>query len=413
MDDLDRKPASGIMTGGSARRLATFLLGNKPFLVVWLALFVAIAGIGMVSPLLPKFAKDMGASGIWVGLAFSGFAISQIPLMPVVGRLSDTYGKKPFLWIGLMVYAMAAMGYFWSPGYIELISFRLLSGVGAAMAIPTAFAYVGELAPEGQEGRYMALFNIALIAGFGIGPLLGGMVSDHFGMDATYISMAILSIVASGTVLLLLPGRPGRPQATESSDLSISYLSTMRDEAMRGVIVFQFVLGLSFGAVLAFLPIFMTEVRDSTLGQVGIVISVRFIVNGTLAYPFGWMADRGNRATLVSIGTVVMAAGMFLIPWVGGFVHLVALFIAMGTFESMAMPAVSAIAVDRGRILGMGSVMGVFNMSMSAAMVVGSLVGGVVEGSIGVDWVFRCAAFAAIAGLLIFNIFMRRAPQST
>ena len=96
---------------------------RKAFLVVWLALFVTVTGIAMVTPLLPVFAEDMGASGIWLGLAFSGFAITQIPLMPVVGRLSDKFGKKMFLWAGLILYAIAAVGYVWSPSYHELVLF--------------------------------------------------------------------------------------------------------------------------------------------------------------------------------------------------------------------------------------------------------------------------------------------------
>src|SRR4030042_1609773 len=122
--------------------LARFFLQNRTFVVVWLALFVSIAGIAMVSPLLAVFAQDMGASGIWLGLAFSGFAISQIPLMLIIGRLSDRFGKRRFLWRGLLIFAIAAVGYFWSPTYKELVFFRIFSGIGSAMVIPTAYAYV-------------------------------------------------------------------------------------------------------------------------------------------------------------------------------------------------------------------------------------------------------------------------------
>ncbi len=59
---------------------------KRGFVAIWIATFVGIAGIGMVSPLLPIFAKEMGASGIWLGLAFSGFAISETPLMPFMGK---------------------------------------------------------------------------------------------------------------------------------------------------------------------------------------------------------------------------------------------------------------------------------------------------------------------------------------
>lgn len=402
---------------GSRSRLAQFLSTNKPFIVVWLALFIAIIGIAMVSPLLPVFAEEMGASGIWLGLAFSGFALSQVPLMPVIGRLSDRFSKKFFLWLGLLIYAMAAVGYFWSPSYHELVLFRVLSGIGAAMVIPIAFSYIGELAPYGYEGRYMGLFNIALIAGFGIGPVLGGVIHDSLGTDATFVSMGILSILGFVIILLFLPRRTLPPGVTPSSGVtefeepSSSFASMLRDATIRGIITLQLVFGLLFGTVFAFIGIWMTTVIDTSIAQVGIILSARFIMNGTLAYPFGWLADRTNRVILVSVGMGTVAIGTFCIPWLGSFAPLLGLFVVMGIFESMAMPSVNAITVEKGRSMGMGSVMGVFNMAMSLGLVTGSMVGGVIEISIGIAAVFRCAAALGLVGIVVFNVFMLRSAR--
>ncbi len=395
-------------TVGQPSGPARFLVRNRAFIVVWVALFVAIVGIAMVSPLLPVFAKDMGASGIWIGLAFSGFAISQIPLMLVVGRLSDRYGKRRFLWLGLLVYALSAVGYVWAPGYHELVMFRVISGVGSALVIPTAFAYIGELAPAGHEGRYMGVFNIALIAGFGFGPMLGGFIHDGFGMDATFISMAVLSSLAGLIVFIFLPGRPPVPAKGEHAEVSTPFAVMLRDNTVKGIVTFQMVFGLSFGAMLAFLGIYMTGVMGTSLALVGVVMSVRALQNGMLAYPFGWLADRADRVVLASIGLVVMALGTMSVPWIGTFAVLLGVFMVMGTFESMAMPAINAITVDKGRIFGMGSIMGVFNVAMSLGLVLGSLVGGSIEGSFGVDWVFRYAAGMGFVGIVLFNVFMRR-----
>lgn len=398
---------------GLASGPARFLLRNKPFIVVWLALFISIAGIAMVSPLLPVFAKDMGASGIWVGLAFSGFALSQVPLMPIVGRLSDKYGKRLFLWLGLLIYAVAAAGYFWSPGYEELVVFRVISGVGSAMVIPTAFAYVGELAPSGHEGRYMSLFNIALIAGFGIGPLLGGIVHDTLGMDATFVSMGVLSSLGCLIAFFFLPGRTPSAIGEEHREPSTPFSSMLKDNTIRGIISFQLVFGLSFGAMLAFLGIYMTGEMGTSLALVGIVLSVRALQNGMLAYPFGWLADRVNRVVLASVGLMVMASGTICIPWLDSVALLVGVFVVMGTFESMALPSINAITVEKGRSVGMGSIMGVFNTAMSLGLVVGSLAGGAIEGSLGIDWVFRYAGALGFVGIVAFIVFMRRGTRES
>jgi MFS family permease len=392
---------------GLTHRLARFLLQNKPFIVVWLALFVSMAGIAMVSPLLSVFAEEFGASGIWLGLAFSGFALSQIPLMPIVGRLSDRFGKRTFLWLGLLIYAIAAVGYFWAPGYKELVFFRIISGAGTAMVIPTAYAYVGELAPRGHEGRYMGLFNIAMIAGFGIGPMLGGIIHDSLGMDATFVSMGVLSIIGFFIALFFLPGRNPAPVEKKHSELSTPFTSMIKDNTIRAIIAVQFVLGLSAGTVLTFLGIFMTSRLETSLALVGVAISIRYLQNGILAYPFGWLADRVNRVVLVSMGLLVMAAGTLSISWIGNFALLVGVFVIIGTFESMATPSINAITVDKGRVLGMGSVMGIINTASSVGLVIGSLAGGAIENSFGVEWVFRYAAAFAFAGIILFNVFMR------
>jgi len=393
--------------------LARFLFRNRPFIVVWLALFITMVGITMVSPLLPVFAREMGASGIWLGLAFSGFAISQIPLMLVIGRLADRFGKRKFLWSGLLIFAFAAAGYFWSPTYKELVVFRILSGIGSAFVLPTAYAYIGELAPAGHEGRYMGLFNIAMVMGFGIGPMLGGVIHDNLGMDATFISMSILSGLGFLVAFFLLPGSKSAAVEIETRHLSTPFVSMLKDNTVRGIITFQAIFGLSYGAVLAFLGIYMTSVLNTSLTMVGIVMSIRAIQNGTLAYPFGWLADRVNRVILASIGLIVMASGILSVPWLGSVALLVGVFAIMGAAESMAIPSINAVTVDKGRTVGMGSIMGVFNTAMSSGIIVGSLAGGSIEDSFGIGWVFRYAGILAFIGIVLFNIFMWRGAAAS
>ena len=347
-------------------------------------------------------------------ILIQSFTLSQLPLMLVIGRLSDKYGKKPFLWIGLLIYTASAIGYFWAPGYHELVLFRVLSGVGAAMVMPIAFSYVGELAPKDHEGRYMGLFTIAMIAGFGIGPVLGGSIHDSLSMDATFISMAIFSILGFLVIFFFLPARTAAHGATLSGEgarseaPSASFLSMLKDTTIQGVISLQFTFGLLFGTVLAFIGIWMTTTMDTSVAQVGILLSARSIMNGALSYPFGWLADNMNRVILVSLGMGMVAVGTFAIPWLGSFSLLLGLFVVIGIFESMAMPSLNAITVEKGRVLGMGTVMGMFNTAMSLGLITGSMVGGVIMTSMGIDAVFRFAAALGLVGVVIFNIFMLR-----
>jgi len=384
---------------------------RRGFAVIWLSTLIGGLGIGMVSPLLPVFAEEMGASGVWLGLAFAGFSISQTPLMPFIGRLSDRYGRKLFMAGGLLIYGFAALGYVYAPTYQLLVVFRIFSGVGAAMFFPVAFAYVGDLSPLGREGRYMGFFNMAFIVGWGAGPLLGGLAKDGLGTDATFWAMMLMSVTAFTLIMLLLP----RPRAANPGDYpretQTPWSQLVKDRMVLATCSFEGIWGLSFGAILSFLPVFMTSSLGTTATMVGIVISTRFLLNGVLMYPYGWLADRTNRVHLVIVGAVVTAAGTFAVPWMTTFLSLLVLMGVIAILESMAIPATNAIVVERGRELGMGSVMGIFNMSMGIGLLVGSVAGGLVQDLLGVGNVFRFAAMFILVGAGVFYTLMKRAQQ--
>ncbi|MFO8010931.1 MAG: MFS transporter [Dehalococcoidia bacterium] len=101
----------------------------------------------------------------------------------------------------------------------------------------------------------------------------------------------------------------------------------------------------------------------------------------------------------------------FSIPWLGSFAALLILFVLMGASESMGLPSINAIAVEKGRDMGMGSVMGISNMAMSLGLVVGSIFGGLIEDFRGIISVFPAAAVLGVAGIVAFNIFMLRSGR--
>ena len=106
---------------------------SRPFLVLFGAVLVASMGISMVSPILPVYAEDLGASGIWIGLTFSIFAVTQTLVSPFAGRWSDRYGRKPFIILGLLCYFVAAFGYLTADSFLQLLAFRAFSGCGTSL----------------------------------------------------------------------------------------------------------------------------------------------------------------------------------------------------------------------------------------------------------------------------------------
>ena len=136
---------------------------NRQILItLLLSIFIALLGIGIIIPVMPVFATELGASGFSLGMIIAAFSISRGVLQPVVGSLSDSWGKKGFLVAGLFIYGLVGLLIPQAESVLNLIAIRGFHGVGSAMIVPIAMAYTSSLAPAGHEGRYMSYLNIAI-----------------------------------------------------------------------------------------------------------------------------------------------------------------------------------------------------------------------------------------------------------
>ena len=387
--------------------ILTYFRTSPAFTVLFLVMFTATAGMGIVGPLLPVYAEELGASGVWLGLAFSGFAVTQTPLMPVFGRLSDRFGRKPFLAGGVLIYALVAIGMAFAPNFHVLIALRLFGGVGAAMLFPVAMAYAGEMAPEGEEGSFMGLFNVAIMIGWGMGPLTGGLLSDSFGMPVAFLSQAALAGFAFATVLLRLPSTR-RKAAAGARQATGAAVSLLRSPVVWALSAFQFAWGANQAILISFGALYLTGNLGAAAAMVGIIFSTRQIVSGLLQPLGGRLADRYNRTLLIVVGATIAGIASFSVPFSGSALAVLLIFIVSGASESLSLPAVNAIAVEQGRTLGMGSLMGFINTAMSVGLVLGGVGGGFVKDTIDIQGTFQFAGLITLVGAFVLLLAMPR-----
>ena len=135
------------------------VMEKRTLFTLYFSIVAAILGLSIISPLLPTIAEDLGATGFWVGMIFSGYAISRAIIMPVMGGLSDKYGRNILIASGLLLLAVISLLYLLAHNVYTLTAVRLLHGLAAGMIIPVAMAYAGETAKEGKEGRAMGIIN--------------------------------------------------------------------------------------------------------------------------------------------------------------------------------------------------------------------------------------------------------------
>ena len=383
----------------------------RAFAIMWFAMFVIAVGFGMVVPILPVFARDLGASGLWLGLAFSGFAVTQTPLTPVMGRLGDRWGRRPFIVAGLGIYVFVGIGLALADTFQAVAALRMVMGVGGACMFTSALATIGELAPRGREGRYMGLFMVSFTSGFGIGPLIGGLLKDSVGVDAAFLTLAGAAVFALLLVAVLMPSQSATRRTDEELAAIAPVRDMLRDFRVLALFAFNFTFGLGIGAVMTFIAIFMNDVLLASATMVGLVVGSRAVLSSVFQPIFGRLADRMPRHHMVAASGVLLAAATAAIPLSPTVMALLVVFLLLGLAESAAMPASMAITTDLGRVYGYGTLMGVTNAILVFGLLAGSLGSSVVETQWGVDNVFRAAAL--IMGLLVvvFLGIWSRAPR--
>jgi DHA1 family multidrug resistance protein-like MFS transporter len=377
---------------------------NPAFITLFSSIFAASLGIGMVSPLMPIYSQSLGAKGIWLGAIFSGFSLARIIFMPLVGGLSDKRGRKIFISLGLLFYAVLSLGYIFSQNMQQLIAVRFLHGVASAMVVPIAMAYIGEISPQGEEGKYLGTFNIALFFGFGMGPLLGGVVTDKFSQSVSFLAMGGLSLISFLAVLFFLP--KSDKYQTRSPGRRVSFRLLLKDRMLQGLVIFRAFYAFGRGLVVTFLPIVAISQRIN-LTKIGVLVSSTILLNSVLQYPFGKMADRYDKKKLLLLGSGISALMLFLIPFGDNFLKLLLIALVLGIGGGISMPAGTALAVVVGkRRSGMGSTMGIYSMAMSAGLIFGPLTGGVIQGSWGINQVFFLGGLISVLGIIGFYLMM-------
>ena len=375
---------------------------TKVFPILALGVFSSTLGMGIVSPLLPLYVKDMGATGIWLGIIMAAYAVSNSIINPISGRLSDRSGRKLFLGIGLLACCIVSLGYIWAGNVYELALIRLIHGA-AAMTIPVALAYVGDLSPQGEEGKWMGYANAAFFSGFGIGPLMGGIITEHFGMNATFSTMAGLNLLAFFITLFFLPEVRRRKMAT-SPRLSFKEMSA--SGMVKGIFSFRISESIGRGGITTFLPVFAAMIGLS-ISRIGILLAVSILTVSILGPLGGMIADRFNRRALIVLGQSIFVISMVAIPMTNSFEQLLGALLIQGISGAICMPAASALIVGEGRKFGMGSTMSIFFLAMGVGMAIGPVLGGVIADSVSINSVFYTAAGMGVIGTSLFIWFSR------
>jgi multidrug resistance protein len=386
-------------------------IDKKIFATLLFSVFANVTGVGIVVPLLPIYAHELGASGFYIGLIFGSFSLSRTLFMPYFGRLSDRKGRKPFIIPGLLGYAIISIAFIYSNNVTTLIIIRFFHGVASAMLMPVIQAYVADITPKGREGFAMGLFNMFMLFGLSLGPLIGGLIKDQFNFQTSFLCMGMLALLAFVFCLFLLP-----PKISEgvirSPKEPVPWRQFLFDRTIAGLLVFRFAYVVCIGIIWAFVPLYADVKFSLSSSSIGIVIMLGVLISGSINVPMGFVADRINKKIMVVIGGMIVGYAILSFTWVENFSDMGLAAIIFGIGGGVSMPALMAMAALKGNTSGsMGSVMALMNVAHSLGMLTGALIGGLMMDVYKLQWAFPTGAFIMIicSGVFLISTYRQKA----
>ena len=375
--------------------------------VLFLIVFVDLIGFGMVIPLLPLYAETFKPSPLALGFLMASFSAMQFIFAPVLGRLSDRFGRRPILLTSL---AGGVAGYLllgFAASLPMLFVSRIVAGIAGAN-ISTAQAVIADITgPEGRA-RGMGVIGAAFGLGFILGPAFGGLLYEHFGPGAPGLGAAATSAVALVLTWFLLPETldPNQRDRAAHEPFTVARLGRALAHPCLGlVLAIYFLTTAAFsGFEVTFAQFFSHKYaigpKEVSYLLVGIGL-VGAIVQGGL---IGRLAKRFGETRLVAAGLVISGVCLGFVPYMP---TLALSGVALGVMAigvGITNPSLSALASELADPDEVGGILGIYQGLSSLGRIVGPFTGELAYG-VGPPWPLRLASLAflvcAVAALLL------------
>ncbi|MHA7871497.1 MAG: TCR/Tet family MFS transporter [Hyphococcus sp.] len=169
---------------------------RSALLFIFITVMLSMIGLGVVMPVMPDLimsvtGEDLSHAAQWGGYLTLAYALMQFIMMPIIGGLSDRYGRRPVLLLSMAAYSFDFLVMAVAPTIGIILVARLLAGAFAA-TFSTANAYIADISPPEKRAANFGLLGAAFGLGFVIGPAIGGVLGEHFGTRAPFYFVAAL-----------------------------------------------------------------------------------------------------------------------------------------------------------------------------------------------------------------------------
>lgn len=339
--------------------------------VLMVAAFIDMLGMLMILPLLPFYAKSLGAGGFVVGLLVSSFSVAQLLSAPLWGRFSDRHGRRPALMVGLGASAVAYIVFAFADSLWLLFLSRIVQGAGGG-TVSVIQAYVADATRPEDRAKSLGWLSAATNAGVALGPVIGSWVQlwnrNTPGLVAA--SLCVLNMAFAWKYLTevrkVAPPRADgtKPVRKGSREAVFRVLSHPSEPASRLILIYALAIG-AFQGTTAILALFLAwrfGVTENTIGYVFMYIGGLSVLVRALF--LGRVVDRFGEPRLSRVGLVLLAAGLLGLSFSHDYVTLALAIGLLPLGTAFTFPCVTAMlsrvvsSAERGLYMGVQQTFG-------------------------------------------------------
>jgi DHA1 family tetracycline resistance protein-like MFS transporter len=354
---------------------------RSPLLVIFITIFIDLVGFGIVIPVLPFYVESskFNATPRAVGLLFASYSVMQLIFSPILGKLSDRFGRRPVLLLSLIGTGIGFLVLGFATTLWMLFAGRILDGITGGN-ISTAQAYIADVTSPEERAKGMGLVGAAFGLGFIFGPPIGGILS-RWGIAVPFLFAAALAFSNAILLYFTLPetitaDHPARVRRVESRWLLM--WRSLKQARLAFVLLIYFLFVVSFSIMTTTFALYTMHRFDYDALHNGylflLIGTIAAVVQGTL---IGRLTKRFGEMPLVIVGALMFTLSLAVVPFVGphagGLAALLAICGTLAVGNSLAMPVLTSLSSKSVGRSEQGSVLGVTQSAASLARVVGPL----------------------------------------
>ncbi len=361
----------------------------------------------MIVPLLYPYGKEFGITQQTLGLLTASFSIAQFFATPVLGALSDKYGRKPLLAISLLGTCISFIMFAEARSIVMLFAARILDGITGGN-VSVAQAMVSDTSTPQNRAKKFGILGSAFGFGFIIGPAIGGLLSK-WGIQVPFYFAGGIALIATLCTVFLLKETNPRGKIVASTRFSFSSFATVLKTPVIGTAVFiGFLLTMAQFTMIIGFQTFTVDVLKLNPSNIGLFYA-GFAVTGIimqLAVPL-FTKVIPSKASILMFSTALCLVAMFASGFTAAFFTFAGCMLVYGLFNGLRNPMLNSLIADHNDPAKQGQVMGINQSYGSIGQTLGPISAGLIA-VFAIHYIFWLSSFyILIAFLLSFRLKAR------